>query len=156
MVCLFLDCELSSSHCWDGSEWTNRYVSLLLRVFFSLFPRLSTKSLKKTKIDKCSMVLHCSETSSKQFLGGFCPDGSCPPLTVEDHRFSDSLDRPLEITGTCQISLFRKVNISFYSDIIVLFTGFDLTEKFLLRKGTVTEDLPSFRLGSSPLIKPTK
>nr|XP_061794504.1 collagen alpha-1(XIX) chain-like [Nerophis lumbriciformis] len=34
--------------------------------------------------------------------------------------------------------------------------GFDLTEKFLLRKGTVTEDLPSFRLGSSPLIKPTK
>ncbi|XP_037549456.1 collagen alpha-1(XIX) chain [Nematolebias whitei] len=59
-------------------------------------------------------------------------DGSCPPLTVEDHRFSDSLDRPLEITG------------------------FDLTEKFLLRKGTVTEDLPSFRLGSSPLIKPTK
>uniref|UniRef100_A0A3P9QGY8 Thrombospondin-like N-terminal domain-containing protein n=1 Tax=Poecilia reticulata TaxID=8081 RepID=A0A3P9QGY8_POERE len=35
-------------------------------------------------------------------------------------------------------------------------TGFDLTEKFLLRKGTVTEDLPSFRLGSNPLIKPTK
>uniref|UniRef100_A0A8C5H7V1 Collagen alpha-1(XVI) chain n=1 Tax=Gouania willdenowi TaxID=441366 RepID=A0A8C5H7V1_GOUWI len=35
-------------------------------------------------------------------------------------------------------------------------TGFDLTEKFLLRKGTVTEELPSFRLGSSPLIKPTK
>uniref|UniRef100_A0A3Q3BGL8 Thrombospondin-like N-terminal domain-containing protein n=1 Tax=Kryptolebias marmoratus TaxID=37003 RepID=A0A3Q3BGL8_KRYMA len=59
-------------------------------------------------------------------------DGLCPPLTVEDHRFSDSLDRPLEITG------------------------FDLTEKFLLRKGTVTEDLPSFRLGSSPLIKPTR
>uniref|UniRef100_A0A3Q2Y0D3 Thrombospondin-like N-terminal domain-containing protein n=1 Tax=Hippocampus comes TaxID=109280 RepID=A0A3Q2Y0D3_HIPCM len=33
---------------------------------------------------------------------------------------------------------------------------FDLTEKFLLRKGTVTEHLPSFRLGSSPLIKPTQ
>ncbi|KAK9541680.1 hypothetical protein VZT92_001704 [Zoarces viviparus] len=59
-------------------------------------------------------------------------DGSCPPLSVEDHMFSDVLDRPLEITG------------------------FDLTEKFLLRKGTITEDLPSFRLGGSPLIKPTK
>ncbi|XP_078145044.1 collagen alpha-1(XIX) chain-like [Centroberyx gerrardi] len=59
-------------------------------------------------------------------------DNSCPPLTVEDRRFSDSLDRPLEITG------------------------FDLTEKFLLRKGTITEDRPSFRLGSSPLIKPTE
>uniref|UniRef100_A0A3Q1GHX2 Thrombospondin-like N-terminal domain-containing protein n=1 Tax=Acanthochromis polyacanthus TaxID=80966 RepID=A0A3Q1GHX2_9TELE len=35
-------------------------------------------------------------------------------------------------------------------------TGIDLTEKFLLRKGTITEELPSFRLGSSPLIKPTK
>uniref|UniRef100_A0A3Q0SPD9 Thrombospondin-like N-terminal domain-containing protein n=1 Tax=Amphilophus citrinellus TaxID=61819 RepID=A0A3Q0SPD9_AMPCI len=34
--------------------------------------------------------------------------------------------------------------------------GFDLTETFLLRKGTTAEDLPSFRLGSSPLIKPTK
>ncbi|TNN62955.1 Collagen alpha-1(XIX) chain [Liparis tanakae] len=59
-------------------------------------------------------------------------DGICPHLSVEEHLFSDVLDRPLEITG------------------------FDLTEKFLLRKGTVTEDLPSFRLGSSPLIKPTK
>uniref|UniRef100_A0A3P8V4J6 Collagen alpha-1(XVI) chain n=1 Tax=Cynoglossus semilaevis TaxID=244447 RepID=A0A3P8V4J6_CYNSE len=58
-------------------------------------------------------------------------DDSCPPLSVEDHRFSDALDRPLQITG------------------------FDLTEKFLLRKGTIMEDLPSFRLGSSPLIKPT-
>uniref|UniRef100_A0A673BRE2 Thrombospondin-like N-terminal domain-containing protein n=1 Tax=Sphaeramia orbicularis TaxID=375764 RepID=A0A673BRE2_9TELE len=59
-------------------------------------------------------------------------DGPCPVLNVEDHRFSDVLDRPLEIRG------------------------FDLTEKFLLRKGTVSEDLPSFRLGSSPLIKSTK
>uniref|UniRef100_A0A665X849 Thrombospondin-like N-terminal domain-containing protein n=2 Tax=Echeneis naucrates TaxID=173247 RepID=A0A665X849_ECHNA len=59
-------------------------------------------------------------------------DGPCPPLSVEDRRFSDILDRPLEITG------------------------FDLTDKFLLRKGTITEDLQSFRLGSSPLIKPTK
>ncbi|CAB1449055.1 unnamed protein product, partial [Pleuronectes platessa] len=59
-------------------------------------------------------------------------DGSCPPLSVEERRFTDALDRPLQITG------------------------FDLTEKFLLRKGTITEDLPSFRLGSSPLIKPTK
>lgn len=47
------------------------------------------------------MELHCSETGSKQSLGDFCPDGLCPGLTVEDHRFSDSLDRPLEITGTC-------------------------------------------------------
>nr|XP_057915240.1 collagen alpha-1(XIX) chain [Doryrhamphus excisus] len=59
-------------------------------------------------------------------------DGSCSRLNLEEHRFSDILDHPLEITG------------------------FDLTEKFLLRKGTVSEDLPSFRLGSSPLIKPTK
>ncbi|XP_015229969.1 PREDICTED: collagen alpha-1(XIX) chain-like, partial [Cyprinodon variegatus] len=59
-------------------------------------------------------------------------DGVCPSLSVEDYRFSDVLDRPLMITG------------------------FDLTEKFLLRRGTVTEELPSFRLGSSPLIKPTK
>uniref|UniRef100_A0A667YHW2 Collagen alpha-1(XVI) chain n=1 Tax=Myripristis murdjan TaxID=586833 RepID=A0A667YHW2_9TELE len=59
-------------------------------------------------------------------------DNSCPPLKVEGRRFSDSLDRPLQITG------------------------FDLTEKFLLRKGTITEDRPSFRLGSSPLIKPTE
>uniref|UniRef100_A0AAQ4S784 Collagen type XIX alpha 1 chain n=1 Tax=Gasterosteus aculeatus aculeatus TaxID=481459 RepID=A0AAQ4S784_GASAC len=59
-------------------------------------------------------------------------DGSCPPLSVEDHMFSDVLDRPLDITG------------------------FDLTEKFLLRKGTITEDLPSFRLGSGSLIKPTE
>ncbi|XP_036403138.1 collagen alpha-1(XIX) chain [Megalops cyprinoides] len=35
-------------------------------------------------------------------------------------------------------------------------TGFDLTEKFLLRKGTLTEDRPSFRLGSTPLIKQTE
>ncbi|KPP80284.1 hypothetical protein Z043_100068, partial [Scleropages formosus] len=35
-------------------------------------------------------------------------------------------------------------------------TGFDLTEKFLLRKGTVTEDRPSFRLGGTPLIKQTE
>ncbi|XP_034040549.1 collagen alpha-1(XIX) chain isoform X2 [Thalassophryne amazonica] len=59
-------------------------------------------------------------------------DDSCPTLKVEDQRFSDFLDRPLEITG------------------------FDLTEKFLHRKGTITENLPSFRLGSSPLNKPTK
>lgn len=31
---------------------------------------------------------------------GFPLDGSCPPLTVEEHRFSEILDRPLEITGT--------------------------------------------------------
>uniref|UniRef100_H2UVH9 Thrombospondin-like N-terminal domain-containing protein n=1 Tax=Takifugu rubripes TaxID=31033 RepID=H2UVH9_TAKRU len=59
-------------------------------------------------------------------------DGSCPPLGVEEHLFSNTLDHPLEITG------------------------FDLTEHFLLRKGTTSEDLPSFRLGSSPLIKPTR
>ncbi|XP_029962428.1 collagen alpha-1(XIX) chain [Salarias fasciatus] len=59
-------------------------------------------------------------------------DGSCPSLSVEEHRFSEVLDRPLDITG------------------------FDLTDKFLGRKGTITEDLPSYRLGSSPLIKPTK
>uniref|UniRef100_A0A3Q3ISU0 Thrombospondin-like N-terminal domain-containing protein n=2 Tax=Monopterus albus TaxID=43700 RepID=A0A3Q3ISU0_MONAL len=59
-------------------------------------------------------------------------DGSCPLLSVEEHRFSDVLDRPLEITG------------------------YDLRETFLPQKGTVTEDLPSFRLGSSRLIKPTK
>ncbi|XP_046885268.1 collagen alpha-1(XIX) chain [Hypomesus transpacificus] len=58
-------------------------------------------------------------------------DKSCPSLKLEEGRFSDILNGTLE------------------------FTGFDLTEKFLLRKGTVTDDRPSFRLGSSPLIKPT-
>lgn len=38
-------------------------------------------------------------TQHKQLLGGFPLDGSCPPLSVEEHRFSDILDRPLEITG---------------------------------------------------------
>uniref|UniRef100_A0A8C6KPB9 Thrombospondin-like N-terminal domain-containing protein n=1 Tax=Nothobranchius furzeri TaxID=105023 RepID=A0A8C6KPB9_NOTFU len=59
-------------------------------------------------------------------------DHSCPPLTVDDQKCSDNLSHPLE------------------------YSGYDLTETFLLRKGTVKEDLPSFRLGSSPLIKPTK
>ncbi|XP_066518232.1 collagen alpha-1(XIX) chain isoform X2 [Hoplias malabaricus] len=35
------------------------------------------------------------------------------------------------------------------------FTGFDLAEKFLLRKGAVTDDRPLFKLGSKPLIKDT-
>ncbi|XP_056110851.1 collagen alpha-1(XIX) chain-like [Rhinichthys klamathensis goyatoka] len=35
------------------------------------------------------------------------------------------------------------------------FTGFDLAEKFLLRKGMVTDDRLLFRLGSKPLFKPT-
>jgi len=34
-------------------------------------------------------------------LVGFPLDGSCPPINVEERRFSDVLDRPLEITGTC-------------------------------------------------------
>lgn len=38
-------------------------------------------------------------TQHKQFLGCFPLDGSCPPLSVEERRFSDVLDRPLEITG---------------------------------------------------------
>lgn len=29
----------------------------------------------------------------------FSPDGYCPPLDVEEHRFSDTLEHPLEITG---------------------------------------------------------
>ncbi|KAI4885853.1 hypothetical protein NFI96_019172, partial [Prochilodus magdalenae] len=33
---------------------------------------------------------------------------------------------------------------------------FDLAEKFLLRKGTATDDRPLFRLGSKPLIKATE
>uniref|UniRef100_A0A8C7K4V2 Collagen alpha-1(XVI) chain n=1 Tax=Oncorhynchus kisutch TaxID=8019 RepID=A0A8C7K4V2_ONCKI len=57
----------------------------------------------------------------------------CPPLKVDKDLFSYSLNGPQPE-----------------------FTGFDLTEKFLLRKGTVTEERPSFRLGSSPLIKPTE
>lgn len=38
-------------------------------------------------------------TRHNQLLCGFPLDGSCPPLSVEDYRFSDVLDRPLEITG---------------------------------------------------------
>lgn len=36
------------------------------------------------------------------------------------------------------------------------FLGFDLAEKFLLRKGTVIDGRPLFRLGSKPLIKATE
>ncbi|KAI5087911.1 hypothetical protein C0J45_22400, partial [Silurus meridionalis] len=36
------------------------------------------------------------------------------------------------------------------------YTGFDLAEKFALRKGTSTEDRPFFRLGSKPLVKATE
>lgn len=37
--------------------------------------------------------------SKTNFFLVFPLDGSCPRLTVEDHRFSDVLDRPLELTG---------------------------------------------------------
>lgn len=47
MGCLFLDCECSSSHCWNGSEWSNRYVSLLWRVFLLFFPTSQHKVIKK-------------------------------------------------------------------------------------------------------------
>uniref|UniRef100_A0A3B3RLH3 Thrombospondin-like N-terminal domain-containing protein n=1 Tax=Paramormyrops kingsleyae TaxID=1676925 RepID=A0A3B3RLH3_9TELE len=57
---------------------------------------------------------------------------SCPVLQVEHRRFLEQL-RP-----------FHK------------FTGFDLTERFLLRKGTVTEEQATFRLGGTPLIKQTE
>ncbi|XP_030628117.1 collagen alpha-1(XIX) chain [Chanos chanos] len=59
-------------------------------------------------------------------------DHSCPPLRLEDRWHLHSLGGYHE------------------------FTGFDLAEKFLLRKGTVTEERPLFRLGSKPLIKPTE
>ncbi|KAJ8359966.1 hypothetical protein SKAU_G00164910 [Synaphobranchus kaupii] len=59
-------------------------------------------------------------------------DDSCPTLRMEESRFVQRLKSLHEITG------------------------FDLTEKFLLRKGTVTEDRPSFRLGSTPLIRSTE
>ncbi|KAK3507343.1 hypothetical protein QTP70_014835 [Hemibagrus guttatus] len=36
------------------------------------------------------------------------------------------------------------------------FLGFDLAEKFVLRKGTSTDDRPFFRLGSKPLVKATE
>ena len=91
------------------------------------------------------------------------PDETCPSLHVEDRRFSDSLDRPLAITGTTFFSREHK-RASFSIDTQAvshplyasLSAGFDLTEKFLLRKGTVAEDRASFRLGSIPLIKPTE
>lgn len=38
-------------------------------------------------------------TQHNELLCAFPLDGSCPPLSVEEHRFSDILDRPLEITG---------------------------------------------------------
>ncbi|KAG5266977.1 hypothetical protein AALO_G00238410 [Alosa alosa] len=57
-------------------------------------------------------------------------DHSCPPLKLEESRFASSMTETHE------------------------FTGFDLAEKFLLRK--VVEDRAMFRLGSKPLIKPTE
>ncbi|KAL4640920.1 collagen alpha-1(XIX) chain-like [Arapaima gigas] len=58
--------------------------------------------------------------------------GSCPMLRVQEERFLQHLKPHDEVTG------------------------FDLTEKFLLRKGTVAEDRPSFRLGGTLLIKQTE
>lgn len=59
-------------------------------------------------------------------------DHTCPPLKLEDKWHTN-------------VNLHRA------------FTGFDLAEKFLLRKGTVTDsDTPLFRLGSKPLFKPTE
>uniref|UniRef100_A0A3B4B7J0 Thrombospondin-like N-terminal domain-containing protein n=1 Tax=Periophthalmus magnuspinnatus TaxID=409849 RepID=A0A3B4B7J0_9GOBI len=54
------------------------------------------------------------------------------------------------------LSKCLKHNWNIFYIYFFLHSGFDLTETFLQRKGTVWENLPSFRLGSSPLIKPTK
>ncbi|KAL7855496.1 hypothetical protein AOLI_G00191000 [Acnodon oligacanthus] len=58
-------------------------------------------------------------------------DHSCPPLKLEERWHT---------------------NMSGHRE----FTGFDLAEKFLLRKGAVMDDRPLFRLGSKPLIKDTE
>ncbi|XP_051775215.1 collagen alpha-1(XIX) chain [Erpetoichthys calabaricus] len=56
---------------------------------------------------------------------------TCPVLRADEKQFKQS-QKTLELTG------------------------FDLTEKFLLRKASGGDDRPSFRLGTSPLIKPTE
>ncbi|MCJ8749160.1 hypothetical protein PDJAM_G00173180 [Pangasius djambal] len=55
----------------------------------------------------------------------------CPPLKLEKRWYANMNDRHE-------------------------FTGFDLAEKFVLRKGTSTENRPFFRLGSKPLVKATE
>uniref|UniRef100_A0AAY4BPJ2 Thrombospondin-like N-terminal domain-containing protein n=2 Tax=Denticeps clupeoides TaxID=299321 RepID=A0AAY4BPJ2_9TELE len=68
-----------------------------------------------------------------RFAGGMAvndrKENTCPLLVLEETRFTDTTSEPQELTG------------------------FDLTGKFLLRKGPDTEDRPLFRLGSRPLIK---
>ncbi|XP_055757588.1 collagen alpha-1(XIX) chain [Salvelinus fontinalis] len=78
-------------------------------------------------------IVHTIPCTAGMAVNERIDNSRCPPLKVDKDRFSYSLNGPQPE-----------------------FTGFDLTEKFLLRKGAVTEERPSFRLGSSPLIKPTE
>ncbi|RXN10508.1 collagen alpha-1(XIX) chain-like protein [Labeo rohita] len=57
-------------------------------------------------------------------------DHTCPPMKLEEKWHTN-------------VNIHRE------------FTGFDLAEKFLLRKGTVTDNRLLLRLGSKPLFKPT-
>ncbi|KAK2896987.1 hypothetical protein Q8A67_011475 [Cirrhinus molitorella] len=58
-------------------------------------------------------------------------DHTCPPMKLEEKWHTN-------------VNIHRE------------FTGFDLAETFLLRKGTVTDNRPLLRLGSKPLFKPTE
>uniref|UniRef100_A0A8B9L447 Collagen alpha-1(XVI) chain n=1 Tax=Astyanax mexicanus TaxID=7994 RepID=A0A8B9L447_ASTMX len=76
--------------------------------------------------------LHTHSSTASTPLTPLCIiNHSCPPLKLEEKWYSNTNDSQE-------------------------FTGFDLAEKFLLRKGTVTDDRPLFRLGSKPLIKSTE
>ncbi|KAK1792719.1 hypothetical protein P4O66_012642 [Electrophorus voltai] len=57
-------------------------------------------------------------------------DNPCPPLKLEEKWYGNMSDHHQ-------------------------FTGFDMTERFLLRKGVATDNKLLFRLGSKPLIKST-
>uniref|UniRef100_A0A4W4HRT8 Thrombospondin-like N-terminal domain-containing protein n=1 Tax=Electrophorus electricus TaxID=8005 RepID=A0A4W4HRT8_ELEEL len=58
-------------------------------------------------------------------------DNPCPPLKLEEKWYGNMSDHHQ-------------------------FTGFDMTERFLLRKGVATDNKLLFRLGSKPLIKSTE
>uniref|UniRef100_A0A8C1WG77 Collagen alpha-1(XVI) chain n=1 Tax=Cyprinus carpio TaxID=7962 RepID=A0A8C1WG77_CYPCA len=58
-------------------------------------------------------------------------DHTCPPMKLEEKWHTN-------------VNIHRE------------FTGFDLAQKFLLRKGTVTDNRLLLRLGSKPLFKPTE
>ncbi|CDQ92988.1 unnamed protein product [Oncorhynchus mykiss] len=108
-------------------------VNFLTNCFEEVFSRIREDMSCLLKWTAFLWIVHIIPCTVGMALNERIDNSRCPPLKVDKDLFSYSLNGPQPE-----------------------FTGFDLTEKFLLRKGAVTEERPSFRLGSSPLIKPTE